>query len=295
MTEDVLSCPLCGGKDNRLFDRCKFHGREVVNRICLKCGLVFQSPRMTEKEAQVFYATEYRLLQEGSIDPTPRNIGAQARRARALVDFTRSDHPSVIRHLDIGSSMGILLQHFKDQYHCQAVGVEPGEAHRSRAASEGLKVYPSLDELEKAREASFDLVSMSHVLEHLPDPVSYLIHLRESILTPHGLLLLEVPNLFAHDSFEVAHLFAFSPHTFQEVLRRSGFVVVKFEQHGRPNSQILPLFLTALCRPADQPAPATVQPEQYVLLKRRAGMIRRRVLQRLFPKRAWLPVRREVA
>jgi len=287
MPEDVTTCALCGSTRSAPFDRRAFRGRPVTNRICLNCGLVYQSPRMTASEADAFYAEEYRLLQEGSAGPTARNVTVQKARAESLAEFVQPLLPSVSRHLDIGCSLGILLRHFREKYQGQAVGVEPGEAHRIQAQKEGLNVYASLEELEKACEERFDLVSMSHVLEHLPDPVGYLAHLRTAILSPDGRLLLEVPNLYAHDSFEVAHLFAFSPHTLTETLRRSGFEVVKFEQHGRPNSALFPLYLTILCRPAAQPDLAPVRPERGVARKRRIGMLWRRVLSRLFPHRVW--------
>jgi SAM-dependent methyltransferase len=288
MPETVTQCPLCASGLSLPFDRREFHGRLVENRICRDCGLVFQSPRMTEAESAAFYADEYRLFQEGCVDPTTRNINIQERRAGALHDFARATIPSITRHLDIGCSLGILLQHFQTEYQNQAVGVEPGEAHRIHARKEGLTIYATLDDLEIAEEAPFDLISMSHVLEHLPDPVATLTHLRESILAPDGWLLLEVPNLYSHDSFEVAHLLAFSPHTLREVLRRSGFTIIKFEKHGRPNSQLLPLYLTVLCRPVSQPDLSPVRLERGVTLKRCIGMFRRRILARLFPQRAWL-------
>jgi SAM-dependent methyltransferase len=287
MPEDIRICILCGSDRSAPFDRRSFRGRDVTNCICRNCGLVYQSPRMTEAEAAAFYAGEYRLFQEGSAAPTARNVAVQEARAKSLVDFSRPAIPAVSRHLDIGCSLGILLERFRQVYHGQAVGVEPGDAHRAQAAANGLTVYASLEELEQAGEAHFDFVSMSHVLEHLPDPVGYLIHLRESLLAPDGWLLLEVPNLYAHDSFEVAHLFAFSTHTLQEVLRRSGFTIIKFEKHGRPNSQLLPLYLTALCCPMSQPYLSPVRPETGVTLKRWAGMLWRNILARLFPKSTW--------
>jgi SAM-dependent methyltransferase len=288
MPEDVRTCALCGSDRSAPFDHRSFRGRKVTNRICLDCGLVYQSPRMTEAEAAAFYADEYRLLQEGSSDPTARNMTVQNARASSLHDFIQPVLPAISRHLDIGCSMGILLRHFQGAYHNQAVGVEPGEAHRIHACKEGLTVYATLEDLEKAGEARFDLVSMSHVLEHLPDPVGYLTHLRERVLTPAGWLLLEVPNLYAHDSFEVAHLVAFSLHTLREVLHKSGFDIVRFEKHGRPNSALLPLFLTVLCRPPRQPGTRPIRPERGVALKRRVGMLWRRILARLFPQRAWI-------
>ncbi|MDI6770082.1 MAG: class I SAM-dependent methyltransferase [Anaerolineales bacterium] len=288
MPEDVLICPLCGSGRSQFFDRREFRGQVVTNRLCQECGLVYQSPRMTEAESAAFYAEEYRLLYEGSSDPTARNVTVQRARAESLFTFARPVVEKVARHLDIGCSLGILLQRFTETYHCQPAGIEPGGAHRTHARKEGLAVYAALEELEKAGEARFDLVTMSHVLEHLADPVGYLSHLRESILAPDGWLLLEVPNLYAHDSFEVAHLYAFSPHILREVLCRSGFEIIKFEKHGRPNSAIFPLFLTALCRPAVQLDLQPVRPERGAALKRCIGMFRRRILARIFPQRAWL-------
>jgi 2-polyprenyl-3-methyl-5-hydroxy-6-metoxy-1,4-benzoquinol methylase len=289
MSEKVLNCPLCKSEHSRDFDNRSFHGRAVVNRICLDCGLVFQSPRMTEAESAAFYADEYRLFNEGSIDPTARNMAAQHARAESLLAFTQPVVEKVSRHLDIGCSMGILLQSFMEKYHCQPVGIEPGEAHRLRAIKDGLTVYASLEELEKAETGLFNLISLAHVLEHLPDPVGYLIHLRETLLDPKGWLLLEVPNLYAHDSFEVAHLVSYSPHTLLQTLEKAGFEVAKMEQHGRPRSDVLPLYITLLARP--NPAHSRsghVRPERQVPLKRRFGMLRRRILEKLMPKRAWL-------
>jgi 2-polyprenyl-3-methyl-5-hydroxy-6-metoxy-1,4-benzoquinol methylase len=293
MPENVMECPLCASRASRLFDRRYFHDREVINCLCLNCGLVYQSPRMTETETAEFYAEEYRLVQEGNTNPTARNMSAQEGRAKSLVDFIMPVLPVVSRHLDIGCSLGILIQHVRARYQNQSVGVEPGEMHRLLAQKKGLKIYPSLQELERSGETNFDLISLSHVLEHLPDPVGYLTHLREFQLSPGGVLLLEVPNLYAHDSFEVAHLCAFSSHTLMEVLRRSGFEIIKIIKHGQPNSSILPLFLTSLCRPAAEPDLGPVRPEHGVAWKRQIGMLRRQVLGWLFPSQAWLKVREE--
>ena len=289
MSEIVKNCPLCGGENSQHFDQRKFRGQVVVNRICQSCGLVFQSPRMAEAESAAFYAEEYRLLNEGSVDPTARNITAQSARAESLLAFTVPFVEKVSRHLDVGCSMGILLQRFAEEFQCKPVGIEPGEAHRARACNAGLAVHASLEELEKAGPGRFDLISMSHVLEHLPDPVGYLDHLREVLLDPKGWLLLEVPNLYAHDSFEVAHLVSYSAHTLLQTLKKAGFEIVKMERHGRPRSVLLPLYITLLARPKTTSSqPLDIQAEQQVPLKRQVGMVRRRILEKLMPTRAWL-------
>jgi hypothetical protein len=127
---------------------------------------------------------------------------------------------------------------------------------------------------------------MAHVLEHLPDPVGYLISLREQYLLPQGWLLIEVPNLYCHDSFEIAHLASYSMHTLCQTLLRSGFEIFKHQSHGRPRSELLGLYLTVLAKPGVQVD--VISPEKMVAQKRQLGMLRRRVLQKLFPKQAWI-------
>jgi SAM-dependent methyltransferase len=288
MPEEVKVCPLCRSTHSRLFNQRIFRGRSVINRLCLDCGLVYQSPRMSAAEAEAFYAQEYRPLNEGASTPSTRNSAAQRLRAESLLGFTRGFVQTVSRHLDIGCSFGALLQLFRSAYYCQSIGIEPGDSHRELAQKDGLQVYVSLEDLEKHETQKFDLISLAHVLEHLPDPVNYLTHLRQSLLETSGWMLLEVPNLYFHDSFEVAHLTAFSRHTLQEALRESGFAVVKLEQHGRPSSSLFPLFLTALCHPKPSPqCVGEIAPEHFVALKRHLGMAWRQVLGRLFPRRAW--------
>ena len=145
-----------------------------------------------------------------------------------------------------------------------------------------------MEELEQSESVRFDLISLAHVLEHLPDPVEYLINLRKTLLEPAGWLLIEVPNLYAHDSFEPAHLVAYSAHTLRQTLEKAGFEIVRLEKHGRPRSAWLPLYITLLARPrSGYQGVFRLNPERNVALKRRAGMFRRRVLERLFPRWVW--------
>jgi 2-polyprenyl-3-methyl-5-hydroxy-6-metoxy-1,4-benzoquinol methylase len=241
---------------------------------------------MTEAEANGYYRAEYRRTYQGDEAPVKRDLAVQTARARSLVDYIRPNVQSIQRCLDIGSSAGLLLQAVREVYHSDVVGVEPGNAYRNLASGKGLKVFPSLEKVEKAG-GRFDLVCMSHVLEHLPSPAEYLAHLRNDLLASDGWLLIEVPNLYAHESFEPAHLQAFSPHTLRETLKQGGFQVIRFKKHGQPNSAILPLYLTALCRAEPGRRPIGVKRETGVTMKRRAGLLERRVVQRLFPNLAW--------
>lgn len=289
MTESVLSCPLCGSSKSNLFDQRLFRGEQVSNRLCLSCGLVYQSPRMTPAELDDFYTRAYRELYQGSAGPGEKDLAVQRKRAQVLLDILNGQLDKVTRHLDIGCSAGLLLQRLNQRYACRPIGIEPGAAHREYALNQGLTVYASLDQMKAAGEPRFDLISMAHVLEHLPEPASYLASLREDLLTTDGHLLVEVPNLYAHDSFEVAHLVSYSPHSLLQMLRAAGFQSITLRPHGLPRSKLTPLYLTMLAKPETQSAAFQPQPERSVKWKRRLGLLRRRLLTRLLPRQAWLP------
>jgi len=118
--------------------------------------------------------------------------------------------------------------------------------------------------------------------------------IREALIAPDGILLLEVPNFYVHDSYELAHLSCFTPHTLKEVVRQAGFRVEEVLLHGVPRSSNLKLYMTLIAVPAaeDKKLPA-VKFERGVGIKRKAGMLYRRLIQKLFPHQAWLPLPQE--
>lgn len=287
MPENITHCPLCQHDQSQLFDKRQFRGQPVENRLCTNCGLVFQSPRMTAAELDAFYAHEYRSIYQGEEGPTQKDLFVQNGRADWLLDFLAAQGITPTRCLDIGASSGILLGRFAEYFDCAAVGVEPGEAYRTYAEKNGLKIYADLADLP---EKGFDLISMAHVLEHIPDPVAYLASLRGDVLTPSGVILIEVPNLYAHDSFEIAHMTSFSAHTLRETLAQAGYEVIALKKHGQPRSKVLPLYLTVLARPAANDE-LGVRGEKFVPFKRRVGMLWRRILTKFLPQQTWIPVK----
>ena len=289
MTEIVQNCPLCGSPASALFDQREFRGHSVTNVICHDCGLVYQSPRMSEAESQAFYAGEYRLMYQGQEEPNPKDLSVQNARAQVALDFVRQHVKSTSSILDIGCSTGILLQQFQTHFHCRACGVEPGTLYRKYAQSLGLEIFSSLEDLEATGLSHFTLVSMMHVLEHLPNPVDYLENLREKLLEPNGWLWLEVPNLYAHDCFEVAHLLSLSAHTLTQVVQKAGYQVIHLRAHGLPRSKLIPLYLTLLAQP-DGSASNSLAPDRMVRLHRQIGFFRRSIVEKVFPQDAWIPL-----
>ena len=184
---------------------------------------------MDSTELEGFYASEYRQVYQGEEGPSQRDLLTQQRRASELLEFLANTKPNVEHHLDIGCSAGVLLETFRDHFGNQTVGVEPGDAYRIFAQEKNITVYADIADLLPAGESRCDLISMAHVLEHLSNPVGYLTYLSEKFLAKNGWLLIEVPNLYCHDSFEIAHLISFSAHTLRQTLQQAGYEIIKLD------------------------------------------------------------------
>ncbi len=286
----ITQCALCHHQQSVLLDQRSFRGTDILNHVCSGCGMVYQSPQLSETEQKAFYEEEYRQVYQGSAGPNAKDLSIQKARADSLLEFMRSNGIKPRRHLDIGCSAGLLLQKFQEAFQDQPTGIEPGNAYREHARSLGLGIFQSLEELNASQPEQFDFISMAHVLEHIPQPVEYLKDLKDQWLSADGWLLIEVPNLYGHDCFEIAHSISYSPHTLDQVLQQAGYETVVSQVHGKPRSLILPLYLTILARPSQTNPSHPPVPEKRVRWKRKTAMLKRRVLTRLYPRKAWLPV-----
>jgi SAM-dependent methyltransferase len=263
----------------------------VDYRLCSNCGTVYQSPRMSEQALAAYYASDYVTDHQRADSVTEKELRVQAGRARHLARFLDSEVPIVTRHLDIGSSTGKLMQVIQASYRCVTVGIEPAELYRTFAAGKGLHVRPDLPALAETGAERFDLITIMHVLEHLADPVGYLVELRAKWLSPGGTLVVEVPNLFGHFSLERPHLVCLHAATLRRALSVAGYRPSRIVRHGAPRSRLIPLYLTAIAATAsahgDAHGPTS---PRGVLLRRRVGMAWYRLATRMLPNLAWLPL-----
>ena len=220
---------------------------------------MFLSPRRTRDELAGFYELGYRTAQHGTEEPTAAMMAFEAARAESQLAILRRRCPSVQDFLEIGCGAGRLMRLVSRQLGARAVGIEPGARYREFLRREGLAVYGSLEELrEREPERRFDLVCLSHVLEHLPDPVAYLDALRQGPLRPTGALYVEVPNVLAHTSFEPGHLYSFTAETLRRVVERAGFGVRHLELHSRPRKRDpRRLYVSMVIAPEAAPAART--------------------------------------
>ncbi len=287
-----LHCPLCGKSKAKVFSETDSFGFKVRYYLCQTCGFVFQNPGESAAADPAFYAETYRKLYQSTEEPTAKDLRQQRLRAEYQLNLIQNHGVCRLwRALDIGASSGTLMQTINEAYGGEMIGVEPGNAYRKLAEEKGFKLYPSLEQLQANETSKFDLVTIMHVLEHLEDPLGTLREIRTSLLDYRGFLLVEVPNFYAHESYELAHLTCFTEHTLSEMLKQAGFKIMHFRKHGYPRSETLDLYLTVLARPESEPGEnVAIIPERNVALKRGLGMFKRNVLTKVMPGKTWLPL-----
>jgi SAM-dependent methyltransferase len=243
----IKSCPLCDGSRNRLFYRVALTGGRVDGsyelRRCLDCELVFVDPRLSD-------STLARLYDEEFYFSTGWPYGALASKVIELIQSMRRRR--VERHLragsllDIGSGDGRFVHHMAD-HGWQATGIDFSTAaqvfaHRNGKGNGngGRFLHGSLDDHDFA-PASFDLVTLWQVLEHIGEPRPLLRRCHE-MLRPGGLLVASVPNIDGLSSrlagerwwgLDVPrHLLHYGPRTLRRSLEQAGFRLAHVNHHS---------------------------------------------------------------
>ena len=97
--------------------------------------------------------------------------------------------------LDFGAGTGEFLNKMK-KFLWNVDGVEPNKTARDLAILKGLNLKPDLSEL---RIKKFDVISLWHVLEHLPD-LEKKIQEFYDLLNEDGILIIAVPNHRSYDA-----------------------------------------------------------------------------------------------
>ena len=97
--------------------------------------------------------------------------------------------------LDVGAGTGAFLELGKN-YGWDVKGVEPNNSARNLAHSKNLDLVHHIDMLSGE---TFDVVTLWHVLEHLPD-LEETIYKLEALVRPGGHLVIAVPNYKSFDA-----------------------------------------------------------------------------------------------
>lgn len=240
MTDAERACPLCGGVEARVYlhtGKASAEGQPYRVVACVGCGLRYTRPLPTGAELAGLYGEDYyvRNAPRWFSDDLVRVLfrdSVQWQHRRALL----KRRPG--RVLDIGCGNGEFLLSLKRRG-WEVHGVEFSAEACALARAKGIAAHQG--DLASARfpAGHFDVVTLWHVLEHLPEPLTELAEVRR-ILRSDGLLVVEVPNSgsltfrsckeqwYALDV--PRHLQHFTPATLQRALRQSGFASAR-SQH----------------------------------------------------------------
>jgi 2-polyprenyl-3-methyl-5-hydroxy-6-metoxy-1,4-benzoquinol methylase len=114
---------------------------------------------------------------------------------RDKVSLINSYQPVKGRILDIGAGTGDFLLECKNQ-NWDILGIEPNDKAKGIALGKGIKFG---DTIEKLESNSFDVITMWHVLEHVPDVEHQVAELKR-LLKPSGTIIIAVPNFKSYDA-----------------------------------------------------------------------------------------------
>jgi 2-polyprenyl-3-methyl-5-hydroxy-6-metoxy-1,4-benzoquinol methylase len=188
------SCIICGS--NILKSRFRLPGYSVLQ--CGECGVMFKSSVLEEnrqEELEEIYNSEkywgnpQRRAETANYDLRHKRV----RIYRRILQKLAESFPQKGCLLDVGCAKGVFLDVARrDGW--QPVGLEVS-SFASQYAQEnfGLEVFTGTLEEAPWPDASFDVITMLDVIEHLADPSSALLQTRR-LLKAGGIVVIETPN-----------------------------------------------------------------------------------------------------
>jgi SAM-dependent methyltransferase len=229
-TDPPPICPACGSAGpsaSRLYRRASWPAWD-----CGACGVAFVWPLPDAEELEEVYRFERYA------DVVYRADSPRMRRRAAMVDALLMKAEASIEHigslLDVGCSTGTLMD-VASRRGWRVEGLERDRTTAETAARRvGAVVHCAETIGELPGDRSYDLIIMSHVLEHVRDPATALREARARLHTP-GNLLIRVPNADSVGSRSTGrlwpwfcppvHLYYFDLGALTVLLDRTGFEV----------------------------------------------------------------------
>ena len=204
---------------------------------CNDCGLRFTQNIPCETAIQRYYqSTNY-------ISHSNSKKGIINRLYHVTRIFTMMSKEALVKNatgravgmlLDVGSGTGSFV-HTMSVAGWNVVGVEPDPAARAFALKKyNSDIYPA-EELFMLPDATYDAITMWHVLEHVHRLDDYIAQLKK-VLAPGGKIIIAVPNYTSKDAkvyqsnwaaYDVPrHLYHFSPQSMRKLMEQHGLQVI---------------------------------------------------------------------
>lgn len=180
-TEQIAACDLCGST------RWSSVSAEANVVECLDCKHRFVNPRPSQSEIAGSYSESD--FYDGWIEA---EAGRNRMWSKRLDLLKRAG--CHVRLLDIGAGIGTFLHLASDRFGWEVVGTEVStSAVRVAREKYGIELRLGRAEDLQLPAGFFDVITLWHVLEHVPSPARTL-ELCRDLLRPNGLLAIAVPN-----------------------------------------------------------------------------------------------------
>jgi len=238
MLENV-NCNLCGADNTILLF--KANGFNIVK--CKSCSLTYVNPRFRGEQLEDIYSSETYYTGKA---PDTRSLDYFS-----MLDELRhgaTDRINKImryksggKFLDVGCALGYQLEIARN-YGWECYGVELS-TFAANYVREKLNINVFCGTLEQANypEKSFDVITMYHIIEHLPDPTATLSYCQK-LLKPDGILVVEVPDFGSAQAQRLKenwqhivpeqHIYCFTKNSLTKLLRKTGFKPIKIFLRG---------------------------------------------------------------
>lgn len=163
---------------------------------CLVCGLRFTNPRPNDDQLASYYDSHEYISHGNETSSLVTGLYKIARtftlrKKRQLIEKISSNK----RLLDVGCGTGHFIEYCQ-QYGWQVNGVEPNQIARTQAEAK-TKIIIQQD-ISEVVDATYNVITLWHVLEHLPD-LEQIINKLKYLLAPGGTLIIAMPN---YEAFE---------------------------------------------------------------------------------------------
>lgn len=223
------NCFVCGSGDGPHvtsvdMDVCGLGRVQYAIRCCAGCGLVLQDPVVSPDLMARHYAgfAPYTAFTTGE----PPLVST----AKRMLDIVMDAGLTPGRAYDAGAATGKMLFHFRRAgWRVSGSDLSPVAVSQAKALY-GIDLTVGSCEDSLAGERDIDLITLSHVLEHIYEPRASLKAIRDA-LAPDGHFLMEVPCLIAPEHcppglFAMEHVNYFEATSLRNLLGGAGFEVL---------------------------------------------------------------------
>jgi len=238
--EELSRCPICGGATIPKFIHIKAKdGIQSGISNCQHCGQLFLNPRMTDEKTVRYYQGDYRnTVSHNDTGIEEDDLVKQSLRAELQIKAINQTARKMGSMLELGSSAGYLMREVAS-YGAECVGIEPDVRYHKLENTSRFEVHTDITELAPR---PFDIIAMSHVLEHLNHPREYLEELIPKYTHDDTVIMVEVPNSECNQgTYQIHHPFCFTMFTLNNLFKHLGYRPIFAVYHGL-DSQI-PLYI----------------------------------------------------